>query len=132
MTGAGIWSSAAVDSGGDVYVTTGNSGKGPVEPGHSDSIIKLSGYTLKPVQSFQVPPAQAVADGDFGASPTVFGPYVGACNKNGIFYALSRTTMDAGLVAPDRCPAPRGMASATARRRPATTGRRCMSPGRGT
>ncbi len=93
MTGAGIWSSAAVDSDGDVYVTTGNSGKGPVEPGHSDSIIKLSGYALKPIKSFQVPPAQAVADGDFGASPTVFGPYIGACNKNGIFYALNRATM---------------------------------------
>jgi polyvinyl alcohol dehydrogenase (cytochrome) len=93
MTGAGIWSSAAVDSDGDAYVTTGNSGKGPVEPGHSDSIVKLSGYTLKPIKSFQVPPAQAVADGDFGASPTIFGPYVGACNKNGIFYALSRSTM---------------------------------------
>jgi hypothetical protein len=32
-------------------------------------------------------------DGDFGASPVLFGPYVGACDKNGIFYALKRSTM---------------------------------------
>src|SRR6266700_1016319 len=56
--GASIWSSAALDSDGDVYVTTGNAGKGPVEPGHSDSIVKLSGYALKPIGSFKVPLAE--------------------------------------------------------------------------
>jgi hypothetical protein len=32
-------------------------------------------------------------DSDFGASPLVFGKYVGACNKNGIFYLLNQSTM---------------------------------------
>jgi polyvinyl alcohol dehydrogenase (cytochrome) len=91
--GASIWSSAAIDRDGDVYVTTGNAGKGSVAPGHSDSVIKLSPDTLRPIGSFRVPSADVVQDGDFGASPTVFGPYVGACNKNGIFYALRRSTM---------------------------------------
>src|SRR6266567_745873 len=68
-------------------------GKGAVAPGHSDSIIKLSPNTLRLIRSFKVPSAQLVGDGDFGASPTVFGPDVGACNKNGVFYALRRSTM---------------------------------------
>jgi polyvinyl alcohol dehydrogenase (cytochrome) len=93
MIGASIWSSAAVDSSGNVYVTTGNAGKLGAEPGDSDSIIKLSGYTLKPLGRFQVPKAEAVYDGDFGGSATVFGPDIGACDKNGIFYALKRATM---------------------------------------
>src|SRR6266568_3226768 len=78
---------------GYLYVTTGNAGKGAVAPGHSDSIIKLSPNTLRLIRSFKVPSAQLVGDGDFGASPTVFGPDVGACNKNGVFYALRRSTM---------------------------------------
>src|SRR6266702_233218 len=93
LVGASIWSSAAIDSSGYVYVTTGNAGKGAVAPGHSDSIIKLSPNTLRLIRSFKVPSAQLVGDGDFGASPTVFGPDVGACNKNGVFYALRRSTM---------------------------------------
>src|SRR5262249_1102849 len=40
-----------------------------------------------------VPNSELGGDGDFGASPTIFGSDVGACNKNGIFYALNRATM---------------------------------------
>jgi outer membrane protein assembly factor BamB len=40
-----------------------------------------------------VPNSQLGGDGDFGGSPTIFGPYVGACDKNGIYYALDRSTM---------------------------------------
>jgi outer membrane protein assembly factor BamB len=36
---------------------------------------------------------QETRDGDFGGSPVFFGSYVGACNKNGVFYALSQATM---------------------------------------
>ena len=40
-----------------------------------------------------MPNSQLGGDGDFGGSPTIFGPYVGACDKNGIYYALDRSTM---------------------------------------
>ena len=40
-----------------------------------------------------MPVADVSADGDFGASPVLFGKYVGACNKNGMFYALRQSTM---------------------------------------
>jgi outer membrane protein assembly factor BamB len=106
-TGAGIWSSAAIDDRGYVYVTTGNAGKGAVAPGHSDEIIKLSPYTLRPIRSFKVPSADLMPDGDFGASPTIFGQYVGACNKNGIFYALHRSTMRLAWSRRIGAPAPR-------------------------
>ncbi|HYS33005.1 MAG TPA: PQQ-binding-like beta-propeller repeat protein [Streptosporangiaceae bacterium] len=107
LLGASIWSSAAIDSSGNVYVTTGNAGKGAVAPGHSDSIIKLTPDTLRPISSFKVPSGQLIGDGDFGASPTVFGPYVGACNKNGVFYALHRSTMKLAWSRRIGAPAPR-------------------------
>ncbi len=91
--GGSVWSSAAVAADGDVFVSTGN---GPVTDqllGHSESIIKLNPDTLKVLGSFQVPAAQVGEDSDFGASPIVFGKYVGACNKNGIFYLLNQSTM---------------------------------------
>jgi len=93
MIGASIWSSAAVDSQNFVYVSTGNAVRPHREPGYSDSIVKLSRYKLTPVRSFQVPQSEVVGDGDFGASPVIFGPFVGACDKNGIFYALRRSDM---------------------------------------
>ncbi len=91
--GGSVWSSAAVAPDGDVFVSTGN---GPVTNqllGYSESIIKLNPDTLKVLGRFQVPAAQVGEDSDFGASPIVFGKYVGACNKNGIFYLLNQSTM---------------------------------------
>ena len=91
--GGSVWSSASVAPDGDVFVSTGN---GPVTDqllGHSESIIKLNPDTLKVLGSFQVPAAQVGEDSDFGASPIVFGKYVGACNKNGLFYLLNQSTM---------------------------------------
>ncbi len=93
LVGASIWSSAAVDAGGDVYVSTGNAAANQQASGRADSITKLSPGALRSLGSFKVPPADFVRNGDFGGSPTIFGPYVGACDKNGIFYALYRTTM---------------------------------------
>jgi outer membrane protein assembly factor BamB len=93
IVGGTIWSSAAVDRGGNVYVTTGNAENDVHVPYYSDSIIKLDPNTLTPQGSFTVPAAETVFDGDFGASPTIFGRYVGACDKNGVFYTLVRSTM---------------------------------------
>ena len=62
--------------------------------------------TLNIVGSWQVPAAEAVADGDFGSKPTLFAAnlegrsrkLVGAVNKNGIFYAFRRGEISAGPV----------------------------------
>jgi polyvinyl alcohol dehydrogenase (cytochrome) len=95
-TGGSIWSSPAVAPDGDVYATTGN---GPLNGnqllGNSESIIKLS-PTLRLLGHFQVPASNEGFDTDFGASPVFFGRYVGACNKNGVFYAVVQSTMKLG------------------------------------
>lgn len=99
--GGSIWSSAAVDSSGDVYVTTGNQPKfGMV--GDTYSIVKLDGSTLNKLAKFTVPKAGlAGTDDDFGGSPTLFTanvggvatPMVGACNKNGTYYAVKQSNL---------------------------------------
>ena len=91
--GGSVWSSVAVAPSGDVFATTGN---GPAHHGllgYSESILKLNPNTLALLGRFQVPAAQITGDGDFGASPVIFGRFVGACNKNGYFYALRQRTM---------------------------------------
>jgi outer membrane protein assembly factor BamB len=93
VVGGSVWSSVAVDSSGYVYATTGNPQEGLSQPYYGESIVKLSPSTLQPVAAFTVPKGQRIGDGDFGGSPTIFGPYVGACNKSGVFYAVSRSTM---------------------------------------
>jgi outer membrane protein assembly factor BamB len=99
--GASVWSSIAASSNGsDVWVSTGNECDPTVDTcpagnqiGHSLSIVHLSG-SLTFLQAWQVPTAQRCTDCDFGSSPTLFGslgtpPNVGACNKNGEYYALA-------------------------------------------
>jgi len=78
---------------GDVYATTGNGPDDNPRLQNSESIIKLSAVRLRLLGSFKVPQRQVVSDGDFGGSPVFFGSFVGACNKNGIFYALRQATM---------------------------------------
>jgi outer membrane protein assembly factor BamB len=93
--GGSVWSSVAVDASGHVYATTGN---GPLTTvssqllAHSEAIVKLS-PTLKFLRQFQVPASDEGFDTDFGASPVIFDSYVGACDKNGVFYALRQATM---------------------------------------
>ena len=91
--GGTVWSSIAVAPNGDVYATTGNGPENKPRLASSEAILKLAPGTLKLLGSFQVPQAQISEDGDFGSSPVIFGKYVGACNKNGYFYALDQSTM---------------------------------------
>lgn len=95
--GGSVWSSVAVDSSGYVYATTGNPprGQSPLSPTYkyTESIVKLDPNNLNAVASFQIPASDFTGDGDFGGSPTIFGPDVGACNKNGIYYTLQQSTM---------------------------------------
>jgi hypothetical protein len=101
--GGGIWSSAAA-SGATEWVSTGNSNTVPGSvQGDSFSIVRLQGASK--VESWTVPNLIGT-DSDFGASPTLFTgvvggvstPLVGACNKNGIFYALRANSLSSGPV----------------------------------
>jgi len=100
--GGSIWSSAAASSNGsDVWVSTGNECDPTVNTcpsgnqiGHSLSIVHLSS-SLALLQAWQAPgTAGQGRDWDFGSSPALFGSGsppsdVGACNKNGRYYALA-------------------------------------------
>jgi PQQ-like domain len=104
--GGAIWTSAAVGSSA-VYVTTGNAVE--ATPGHvrgdSYSLVKLDQATLGRQGIWTAPSAQTSftqgLDQDFGGSPTLFvrgagssrQAMVGACDKDGFYYALDRATM---------------------------------------
>jgi outer membrane protein assembly factor BamB len=101
--GGSIWSSPALLASGDIVVTTGN---GYRQPLYNESIVALDPNTLQVLGYWQVPVSQKVRDGDFGGSPTtwtatldgVSTPMVGACNKNGLFYAFKQDHLNAGPV----------------------------------
>jgi polyvinyl alcohol dehydrogenase (cytochrome) len=105
--GGSVWSSVAVDPAtGAVFVSTGNPVKGSQQPGDSYSIVRLNPTTMQRVDKFTIPVADQTVDADFGASPVLFTatiggvstPMVGACAKNGIYYALRRDNLSAGPV----------------------------------
>ncbi|HWF80802.1 MAG TPA: PQQ-binding-like beta-propeller repeat protein [Streptosporangiaceae bacterium] len=103
VVGASVWGSVVVLPNGDVAATTGNAQNDNNIP-DSESINVLDGNTLKLLGTWEAPQKQAFGDSDFGASPTVFTAYpdgvattmVGACNKDGIYYALRANDMSAG------------------------------------
>jgi outer membrane protein assembly factor BamB len=121
--GGSIWSSAAAtSSGSDVWVSTGNECDPTVDTcpsgnkiGNSLSIVHLSG-SLKLLQAWQAPgTAGGGHDWDFGSSPTLFGslgtpPDVGACNKNGLYYALADNPLGTSPLWTDRIGNPSGAA----------------------
>jgi outer membrane protein assembly factor BamB len=99
--GGSVWSSPAVAQDGDVFISTGNAD--PTEkdpPGASYSVVRLDGESLAP-QAIWTAQQLVGTDLDFGASPSLFGTggkrsMVGACNKDGVFYALRRPQLGAG------------------------------------
>ena len=101
--GGSVWSTPALLPDGSILVTTGNANT-PTQPLYNDSVVRLDPSTLHVLDAFQVAPGEQIADGDFGASPTVFTatiggvatPMVGACNKNGIYYGLRQGNLSAG------------------------------------
>ena len=110
QVGGSIWSTAAVAPNGDVFVGTGNViAPTPPNEGTSESIVKLSGTRLSQLGAWQLPLAdQPSDDDDFGASVSLFSAVlpgtskptalVGACNKNGVYYALKQDDLAAGPV----------------------------------
>ena len=102
--GASVWSSVATD-GTSVWVTTGNPDPTGTSVYQGFSIVRLSAATLA-VQDIWTVPIAVTLDLDFGSSPTLFPAVisgvstnlVGACNKNGVFYAWNRQSLSAGPV----------------------------------
>jgi polyvinyl alcohol dehydrogenase (cytochrome) len=88
-----------------VWVTTGN--PDPAANGVYDafSIVRLSAATLAKQEKWTAP-TPITDDLDFGGSPTFFKgtiggrttDLIGACNKNGIYYAWRRNNLAAGPV----------------------------------
>ena len=99
--GASIWSSVATD-GSSLYAATGNGNAGT----NGYSIIKVAPATMTLSDIWTIPVAQRITDSDFGGSPTVFSAtlsgtpteMVGACNKNGSYYALRAGNLASGPV----------------------------------
>lgn len=110
QVGGSIWSTAAVAPNGNVFVGTGNViPPTPRNEGTSESIVELSGTNLSQLGVWQLPLAdQPSDDDDFGASVSLFNAVlpgtteptamVGACNKNGVYYALEQNDLAAGPV----------------------------------
>jgi outer membrane protein assembly factor BamB len=101
--GGSVWSSPAIAPDGSVLVTTGNGLNGAMV-GDTQSIVRLDPNTLQRLDGYQV--VTTSTDSDFGGSPTVFTanihgvstPMVGACNKNGFYYAWRLNALSAGPV----------------------------------
>lgn len=103
--GGTIWATPVV-SGSSMWVATGNSN--PLTPainGDSFSIVRLQGATKTDI--WTVPAlAGGKRDYDFGQSPTLFTgvvngtetPMIGACSKDGTFYALQSQSLSTGPV----------------------------------
>jgi outer membrane protein assembly factor BamB len=106
VLGGSIWSSVVALADGSIIATTGNGLQTSGQPPYDESIVRLDGTTLQVLDSWQVPKAQASYDGDFGASPTLFEgtidgvetALVGACNKNGLYYAFRQNDLKDGPV----------------------------------
>ncbi len=104
QTGAPVWGSAAVDgSTNTVYVATGNNGSQHLnQQPNAEAIVAFNADTLDIKDRWQIPAAQQVNDSDFGTTPVLFNAngkhYIGALNKNGIYYVLNRDNLAAGPV----------------------------------
>jgi outer membrane protein assembly factor BamB len=98
--GGGVWTSVAADDTA-VYASTGSADPGVTAD--SNSIVKLDAATLQELAVFHPPASDlnAAGDPDFGSSPIRFAAtlngvltdLVGACNKDGFFYALRTSDM---------------------------------------
>jgi outer membrane protein assembly factor BamB len=116
--GGSVWSSvAALPDGQGIWVSTGNDCSAPLETcppgnqtGNSVSILHLSA-SLRLLQAWQVP-HDFHLNRDFGSSPTLFGTgtsrEVGACNKDGVYYALAANTLGASPLWQDTLAKPGG------------------------
>ena len=89
--GATIYTAAAVAPNGNVFVTTGDDNGASATD--ATAVVELAEGTLTRLGGYQIPGLYGL-NLDFNASPALFmdgsTPMVGACDKNGVFYALSQ------------------------------------------
>jgi polyvinyl alcohol dehydrogenase (cytochrome) len=92
--GASVYTSAAVGPDGSVYITTGDDNGASTND--TTAIVKLAQGTLHREAGFMIP-GLIGKNMDFDASPTIFmdgsTPAVGACDKNGVFYAREQSNL---------------------------------------
>jgi outer membrane protein assembly factor BamB len=104
--GASVWGSVLVTDDGLVFAATGNGPAGS----DGDAVVQLDldpvAQTLTRTAIWVVPRNQRGPDSDFGSSLTQFTAtlngvpteMVGACNKNGVYYAFDAADISAGPV----------------------------------
>jgi polyvinyl alcohol dehydrogenase (cytochrome) len=103
--GGGVWTSVAIENG-SVWATIGSTYATPYPQGDSYSIVSLDAATLARQGIWTVPNTSRGFDADFGASPTMFTAtldetvtrMIGACDKNGFFYAFRADDVGGGPV----------------------------------
>lgn len=65
---------------------------------YAEAVVELNASNLAYIASWQLPASQAIPDGDFGTTPTLFNNMLGIVNKNGQYYALNRSNIGSGPV----------------------------------
>jgi outer membrane protein assembly factor BamB len=106
-TAPGVWGSPTVDPAlGAVFVATGNAFTSTLQQTCTSTplacaVVELDWNTLAVKSSWQPPSSQAIGDGDFGSTPTLFpgssgGTWLGVGNKNGFYYVLDTANLAAG------------------------------------
>src|SRR5579883_3214813 len=98
--GNGIWGTPTISADNKIYAVTGNTGQCSSPEPYGFSFVELNPFDLSVIDHWQAP-AGDNAD-DYGATATLFSAggnnYVGAINKNGLFYAFIQGRLSAGPV----------------------------------
>lgn len=102
QVGGGIWTSPAIDPATNtIFVTTGTQNLS--SQNLAQAMVAIDATSMNVLSSWQIPPADAVIDSDWGNSPVLFNdsqghPRVAAVNKNGFLYAFDRANVSAGPI----------------------------------
>ncbi len=100
--GGGVWTSPTLDTGTDtIFVSTGTLNDHTQT--QSQAIVALNARTLRTRSVWQLPFEAAVADSDWGTTPTLTTDSAGAklvsvANKNGILYTFRRNDIAKGPI----------------------------------
>lgn len=104
-TGGSIWTSPSINAtSGLLFVSTSEQGDCKHTQTMAMSLVALHTADLSFVASWQVPTSQAIFDGDFGSTPTLFKAtingvlyhMVGLSNKSGWYYAFNQNNVGKG------------------------------------
>lgn len=102
QVGGGIWTSPALDPATNrIFVTTGTQNLSTQNL--AQAMVAIDATTMNVLSSWQIPPADAVIDSDWGNSPVLYTDSQGharvaAVNKNGYLYAFDRANVGAGPI----------------------------------